>query len=68
MTKMPEKKRVKEKIEKMGYKIVYVPHEVIENYNACYRVRYRGRTIFPPAADKLGISGRNLMSIFYIMN
>jgi len=52
---MPEKKRVKEKIEKMGYKIVYVPHEVIENYNACYRVRYRGRTIFPPAADKLGI-------------
>jgi competence protein ComEA len=46
---------VKEKIEKSGYKIVYVPHEIIEDYNACYRVKYRGKLIFPHAADKLGI-------------
>jgi len=52
---MQEKKTVKQKIEKTGYKIVYVPHEVIENYNACYRVKYKGKIIFPPAADKLGI-------------
>jgi competence protein ComEA len=44
-----------EKIRRIGYRIVYVPHEVIENYNACYRVRYQGKLIFPPAADKLGI-------------
>jgi competence protein ComEA len=46
---------VKEKVQKLGYKVVYVPDEVIENYNACYRVRYQGKLIFPPVADRLGI-------------
>ena len=41
--------------ERLGYKIVYVPHEVIKDYNACYRVIYDGKLIYPPAADKLGI-------------
>jgi len=52
---MREETGVKKKIKKLGYKIVHVPHEVIENYNACYRVKYEGKMIFPPAADKLGI-------------
>ncbi|NIQ05104.1 MAG: hypothetical protein GWO20_05045, partial [Candidatus Korarchaeota archaeon] len=52
---MSEKENVKKTIEKLGYKIVYVPHGVIENYNACYKVVYKGRTFSPPAADKLGI-------------
>lgn len=41
--------------ERLGYKIVYVSHEVIKDYNACYRVIYDGKLIYPPAADKLGI-------------
>lgn len=52
---MQEKVRVKKEIRKSGYKIVYAPDEVIEDYNACYRVKYGGKVIFPPAADKLGI-------------
>lgn len=39
----------------LGYKIRYVPHEVIKDYNACYNVIYHGKHIKPPAADKLGI-------------
>jgi len=48
-------KNIRAKIEKLGYRIVYVPHKIIEDYNACYRVEYKGKLIFPPAADKLGI-------------
>ncbi len=46
---------IKEEIRKLGWRIRYVPHEVIEDFNACYRVRYKGKVIYPPAADKLGI-------------
>jgi len=52
---MREERGVKEKIKKLGYRVVYVPHEVIEDYNACYRVKYKGKLVFPSAADKLGI-------------
>ncbi len=46
---------VKGEIRKLGWRIRYVPHEVIKDFNACYRVEYKGRVIHPPAADKLGI-------------
>lgn len=46
---------VLEIIKDLGYKLVYVPHEVIEDYNACYRVKCGDKLIFPPAADRLGI-------------
>ncbi len=46
---------LREKIEKLGWRVRYVPHEVIEDYNACYRVNYKGKIIYPPATDKLGI-------------
>jgi hypothetical protein len=39
---MREEEGVKEKIRKLGYKVVYVPNEDIEDYNACYRVKYKG--------------------------
>jgi competence protein ComEA len=48
-------KSKREEIEKLGFRIIYVPHEVIEDYNACYRVEYKGKLIFPSAANKLGI-------------
>ena len=35
--------------------MVYVSHEVIRDYNACYRVIYKGKLIHPPAAERLGI-------------
>ncbi|MFB6191961.1 MAG: hypothetical protein ABEI11_01425 [Haloarculaceae archaeon] len=38
-----------------GWTVVYVPHEEIAKYNACYRVEYEGQVIHPPAADDLGI-------------
>ena len=47
--------RIKKEIEEMGCKVVYVSHDIIKDYNACYRVEYKGRVIFPPAADRLGI-------------
>ncbi len=46
---------VRREIEKLKWKVKYVPHEIIENYNACYRVVYKGEIIYPPAADKLKI-------------
>jgi len=49
------KKSVREEIERLGFKVIYVQHEVIEDYNACYRVEYKGKLIFPPAANKLDI-------------
>ena len=42
-------------LERLGYRVVYVPHEIICKYNACYRVLYEGKEINPPAADELGI-------------
>ncbi|MGY4706588.1 ComEA family DNA-binding protein [Candidatus Bipolaricaulota sp. J31] len=42
-------------LKRRGYKVVYVPHEAIEDHISCYRVEYEGRVIHPPAADKLGI-------------
>jgi competence protein ComEA len=46
---------VEEEIRSLGFKVVFVPHHVIKNYNACYRVKFQNQLIFPPAADKLGI-------------
>ncbi len=46
---------LKEDLQRLGYKVVYVPHEIIEDHIACYRVKYEGKLICPPAADKLGI-------------
>ncbi len=45
----------REEAKKLGYKIKYVPHDIIKDYNACYNVVYRGSVIKPSAADKLGI-------------
>ncbi|EDY34436.1 hypothetical protein ABOONEI_848 [Aciduliprofundum boonei T469] len=45
----------RELAEELGYKIVYIPHEEIKDYIACYRVIYEGKEIYPPAALRLGI-------------
>ena len=44
-----------EEIKNLGYRVVYVPHEVIKDYNACYNVIYDGKNIKPNAADVMGI-------------
>lgn len=49
------KENPRKEAEKLGFEVVYIPHEKIEDYNACYRVRYKGKEIYPPAADDLGI-------------
>ncbi len=46
---------LRKELEKLGWRVRYVPHDVIEDHNACYRVMYRGKVIYPPAADRLGI-------------
>jgi len=46
---------VRKEIEKFEWKVRYVPHEIIEDYNACYKVVYHDKVIYPPAANKLGI-------------
>lgn len=40
---------------KHDYKIRYVPHEVIEDYNATYNVTLKDKHITTNAAKKLGI-------------
>ena len=45
----------REHLEVRGWSLVYVPHEEIADYNACYRVEYDGELIYPPAADRLEI-------------
>lgn len=49
------KEDVKEEIRKLGYKVVYVPHKTIEDHIVCYRVKYKGKIVYPPAAEKLNI-------------
>lgn len=38
-----------------GYRVVYVPHNIIEDYNATYNVVYQGKQIVTNAAKELGI-------------
>jgi len=45
----------KVEVANLGYRVRYVPHEIIKEHNACYNVIYNGKHIKPPAADKLGI-------------
>lgn len=45
----------REAIRARGWTIEHVPHEVIADYNACYRVVVDGESIYPPAADDLGV-------------
>ena len=44
-----------EEIAKRNYKVVYVPHEKIKDFNACYNVIWEGKHVRPPAAEKLRI-------------
>lgn len=45
----------KSQIQKLGWRIKYVPHNVIEDYNATYNVEYGGKHLVTAAAKKLGI-------------
>ncbi len=40
---------------RLGYRVRYVSHDVIKDYNACYNVIYDGKVVKPRAADVLGI-------------
>lgn len=55
MTEELEKQKPREEAKRLGWEVVYISHEEIEDYNACYRVEYQGDKIYPPAADDLGI-------------
>lgn len=45
----------REEVRHHGWTVEYVPHDVIADYNACYRVEYDDDLIYPSAADDLGI-------------
>ena len=56
--KTEKKKLLKETqklLAKCSYKIVYVPHEAIEDYNATYNVSCENKLITTNAAKQLGI-------------
>jgi competence protein ComEA len=40
---------------KLGYKVVYVPHSIIEDYNATYNVIYEGKVITTNASKSIGV-------------
>jgi len=46
---------IKQKIKKLGYKIRFVPHELIKNHIAFYNVKYKGKIIRPKIAEKLRV-------------
>lgn len=48
-------KAIKEKIKRLGYEVLYVPHKLIGSRVACYNVMYDGREIFPKSAVTLEI-------------
>jgi len=53
---MDEKPQPKRELERLGYELIYKPHEEIATYMAFYRVEYHGNEIAPPIADKFDIS------------
>ncbi len=53
---MNEKPRPREKVDRLGYKILYKPHEEIAEHMAFYKVEYKGKVIAPPIVEKYDIS------------
>ncbi|MFQ5871927.1 MAG: hypothetical protein ACE5IB_07200 [Candidatus Geothermarchaeales archaeon] len=45
----------KSRIQRLGWRVKYVPHDIIEDYNATYNVEYEGQHIVTGAAKELGI-------------
>ncbi|MFO8034281.1 MAG: hypothetical protein R6U88_03835 [Candidatus Bipolaricaulota bacterium] len=52
---MNRRTEARREMEERGWIIRYVPHEIIRDHMACYRVTFDGQEIYPPAAEKLGI-------------
>ena len=52
---MPGWDSVRRKAAARGYRVRYVPHEIIGSHIACYHVVYEGRVVKPAAAKTLGI-------------
>ncbi|MEM0035409.1 MAG: hypothetical protein QXU36_08445 [Thermofilum sp.] len=42
---------IKEEVRRLRWKIEYCSPEVIKDFNVCYRVGYKRRVVYPPAAD-----------------
>ncbi len=42
-------------LARLAWVVRYVPHEVMEDYNATYNVEYKGKEITTHAAVELGI-------------
>ena len=47
--------QVEEEIKALGYRVVYVPEEVVGHHLACYNVEYEGKVIRPRVARRLKI-------------
>jgi|GEM_PF-5857648 hypothetical protein len=45
---------LREALERLGYKLMYVLPEVMEDHIACFRVEYEWKLVYPPAVDGLG--------------
>lgn len=52
---MPRPDDVRRKVASLGYRVRYVPHDVVGDHVACYHVVYQGRIVKPAAAKSLGI-------------
>jgi len=55
MTSRDNVNEFKRIVGKLGYKVVYVPHNIIEDYNATYNVIYQGKVITTNASKKIGV-------------
>lgn len=51
----PELGSLRSLMKRLGYKLVWVPHKVIRDHNACYNVIYDGKKACPGAGERLGI-------------
>ncbi|MBS3790975.1 MAG: helix-hairpin-helix domain-containing protein [Candidatus Thermoplasmatota archaeon] len=53
---MEEKLDPRKELERLGYDLVYKPHEDVADHMAFYKVKYKGKEIAPPIVEKYNIS------------
>ncbi len=46
---------IRKEVHRLGFKVVFVPHKLIQDHVACYYVEYDGKRIRPQIAKRLHI-------------
>jgi competence protein ComEA len=55
LTNQSDRQDARKTAERLGYRVVYVPHEIIEDYNATYNVIFDGKVVTTEASKAIGV-------------